>query len=130
MLAAAIDRFGGPEVLTIHELPVPTIGASEVLIALHSAGVGPWDTAIRQGWLSEGRADFPLVLGTDGAGTVAAVGPNVAGLAVGDRVFSYSWSNPKGGFYAEYVAVLHEIVLGTRLTAQEKADLTAFLRVL
>ncbi|WP_437306448.1 NADP-dependent oxidoreductase [Sorangium sp. So ce388] len=110
MLAAAIDRFGGPEVLTIHELPVPTIGASEVLIALHSASVGPWDTAIRQGWLPEGRADFPLVLGTDGAGTVAAVGPNVAGLAVGDSVFSYSWSNPKGGFYAEYVAVLDERV--------------------
>lgn len=81
---------------SLHELPVPTLGASEVLIALHTAGVGPWDADIRQGWLPEGRADFPLVLGTDGAGTVAAVGPNVSALAVGDSVFSYSWANPKG----------------------------------
>ncbi|WP_437306437.1 NADP-dependent oxidoreductase [Sorangium sp. So ce388] len=111
MLAAAIDRFGGPEVLTIHELPVPSLGASEVLIALDTAGVGPWDAEIRRGeLLPEGRVDFPLVLGTDGAGTIVAVGPNVAGLALGDRVFSYSWSNPKGGFYAEYVAVLDEKV--------------------
>lgn len=110
MRAAAIDRFGGPEVLTIHELPVPTIAADEVLIALHTAGVGPWDADIRKGWLPEGRADFPLVLGTDGAGTVAAVGPKVSGLAVGDSVFSYSWANPKGGFYAEYVAVIDERV--------------------
>ena len=46
MRAAALDRFGGPEVLTIHDLPVPTLDANEILIAVHTAGVGPWDAAI------------------------------------------------------------------------------------
>ncbi len=40
MRAIAIDRFGGPEVLTMHTLPVPVPGASEVLIAVHTAEVG------------------------------------------------------------------------------------------
>lgn len=111
MRAAAIDRFGGPEVLTIHELPVPELDASEVLIAIHTAGVGSWDAEIRAGWIpDDGEPHFPLVLGTDGSGRVAAVGSRVRRLHEGDEVYSYSWSNPKGGFYAEYVAVAAERV--------------------
>jgi NADPH2:quinone reductase len=107
MRAAAIDRFGGPEVLTIHTLPVPAIEANEVLIALDTAGVGSWDADMRAGWVpSGGRPRLPLVLGTDGAGIVAAVGGRIRRLAVGDKVYSYSFDNPKGGFYAEYVAVV------------------------
>lgn len=110
MRAAAIDRFGPPEVLRIHELPVPTVEANEVLIALHTAGVGSWDADIRSGWYPEGKPHFPLVLGTDGSGTVAAVGSRIRRFKPGDRVYSYSWNNPKGGFYAEYVAVVAEKV--------------------
>jgi NADPH:quinone reductase-like Zn-dependent oxidoreductase len=105
MLAAAIDRFGGPRMLSIHELPVPSVGPREVLIALDTAGVGVWDADMRGGWWPEGRPRFPLVLGTDGAGRVAAVGARVRRFKVGDRVWAYSFPNPKGGFYAEYVAV-------------------------
>src|ERR1700730_15763465 len=104
MQAAAIDRFGEPDVLTPHTLPVPTPDPGEVLIALDTAGVGPWDLDIRGSWYPGRRPRFPLVLGTDGAGTVAAVGSRVRRFAVGDKVYSYSWMNPKGGFYAEYVA--------------------------
>jgi NADPH:quinone reductase-like Zn-dependent oxidoreductase len=50
------------------------------------------------------------VLGTDGSGKVAAVGSRVRRLHVGDAVYSYSWNNSKGGFYAEYVAVPAERV--------------------
>jgi NADPH:quinone reductase-like Zn-dependent oxidoreductase len=93
MRAAAIDRFGGPEVLTIHELPVPEIDSNEVLTATHTAGVGPWDADIRY---PGGTSRFSLVLGTDGSGTVAAAGSRVRRLKVGDEVYSDSRDNPKG----------------------------------
>jgi NADPH2:quinone reductase len=106
MRAAALDRYGGPEVLSLHSLPVPVPEAGEVLIAVDTAGVGKWDADIRDGWSPSGRTShFPLVLGTDGAGLVAAQGARVRHVAVGDRVYSYSWDNKKGGFYAEYVVV-------------------------
>lgn len=105
MRAAAIERFGGPAVLEIHALPVPEIGTREVLIALHTAGVGGWDAEMRGGWWPFGRPRFPLVLGTDGSGTIAKAGSRVRGFKPGDRVYAYSFPNPKGGYYAEYVAV-------------------------
>ena len=110
MEAAAIDHFGPPEVLTLHVLPVPAVDAGEVLIALDTAGVGPWDADIREGWYPSGTPHFPLVLGVDGAGIVAAVGSRVRRLKVGDKVYSYSWANRTGGFYAKYVAVAAEKV--------------------
>jgi NADPH:quinone reductase len=105
MKAAAIDRAGGPEVITLHTLPVPQPAADELLIAVHTAGIGIWDADLRRRPGEITHSAFPLVLGTDGAGTVAALGAQVRGFKVGDRVYSYSWDNPHGGFYAEYVAV-------------------------
>lgn len=106
MKAAAIDRFGPPSVLKLHTLPVPEPGPSEVLIAVHAAGVGVWCTQIRDGsWKPSGRARFPLVLGTDGAGIVVARGKRVRRLAIGDRVWAYHYADGKAGFYAEYAAV-------------------------
>jgi NADPH2:quinone reductase len=105
MRAVAIDRFGPPSVLKLHTLPIPEPGAHEVLIALHAAGVGVWDADIRAGWWPQGRPKFPLVLGTDGAGVVAGKGSRVRRFGMGDRVWAYEFINPKGGFYADYVAV-------------------------
>jgi NADPH:quinone reductase-like Zn-dependent oxidoreductase len=110
MRAAAADRFGEPDVLRLHILPVPEIDASEVLIATHTAGVGRWDADMREGWWPDGRPPFPLVLGSDGSGTIAAVGSRVRRFAPGDAVYAYSFANPKGGFYAEFVAVAAENV--------------------
>lgn len=111
MRAAAIDGFGGPAVLKIQLLPTPTPDADELLIAVHTAGVGSWDADIRGGWWpGPGKPKFPLVLGTDGSGTVVAVGSRVRRFAVGDKVYAYSWMNPKGGFYAQYAAVAAENV--------------------
>jgi NADPH:quinone reductase len=105
MFAAAIDRFGGPDVITAHALPVPAVDAGEVLIAVDTAGVGRWDADVREGFFAGRKPHFPLVPGFDGAGIVAAVGSRVRRLKVGDEVYSYNWQNPKGGFYAEYVVV-------------------------
>lgn len=110
MQAAAIDRAGGPEVLTLHTLPVPVPAADEVLIAVHTAGVGVWDAGIREHPTEISHAHFPLVLGTDGSGLIAAVGAQVRGFTVGEQVYAYSWDNPQGGFYAEYVAVPARLV--------------------
>ena len=106
MQAAAIDRGGDPSVLTLHTLPVPKLDPQDVLIALDTAGVASWDASIRQDpdiW--EKHRHLPLVLGTDGAGIIAAVGSAVQDFKVGDAVYAYSFDNPKGGFYAQYVAV-------------------------
>jgi NADPH2:quinone reductase len=105
MRAAAVERFGGPEVLAVHDLPVPNPGAQEVLIALDTAGVGGWDASFRDGSSKSETKRMPLVLGVDGAGTVVAAGARVRRLAPGDQVYAYSYDNPKGGFYAQYVAV-------------------------
>ncbi|HEV8291062.1 MAG TPA: NADP-dependent oxidoreductase, partial [Tepidisphaeraceae bacterium] len=105
MRVAAIDRFGSPSVLKMREVPVPSIGANEVLIKIHTAGVGSWDVDIRGGWWPEGKPKFPIILGTDGSGTIVAAGGRVRRLKVGDKVWGYAWMSPKGGFYAEYIAV-------------------------
>jgi NADPH:quinone reductase-like Zn-dependent oxidoreductase len=110
MRAAAIDRFGPPEVLALHTLPVPKPGPHEVLIQLFAAGVGIWDAKIRAGEWAEDKERFPQVLGTDGAGIVAACGPSVERFRPWEEVWAYEYGNPKGGFYAEYVAVNAEHV--------------------
>ena len=96
MRAAAFDRGGGPEVLMIHQLPVPVPDVGQVLIAVHSAGVAVWEADFRQ-HPSE-RVRFPAVIGSDGAGTIVALGPDVHGFKVGDEVYGTA-----NGFYAEYV---------------------------
>jgi NADPH:quinone reductase-like Zn-dependent oxidoreductase len=107
MTAAAIDHYGGPEVLRPQVLPVPRPRNQEVLIRLESAGVGVWDAAIRSGELQLGEAKFPVVIGNDGAGTVVAVGKGVGRVRVGDRVYAYAY---RGGFYAQYVIVKQDDV--------------------
>lgn len=106
MRAAGVDKFGPPSAIKLHTLPVPRPGPQEVLVALNGAEVGGWDEAIRDGsWKVHKRTKFPFVLGTDGAGVVVAKGSRVRRYRVGDRVWAYEPGNPKGGFYAEYVAI-------------------------
>jgi NADPH:quinone reductase len=102
MKAAAIDRFGAPDVLRLHTMPVPKITSGQLLIRVRTAGVGSWDASIRDGTWAENR-DFPQILGTEGCGTVVAVGARVKRFEVGDEVFGFAY--PEGGFYAEYVAL-------------------------
>jgi NADPH:quinone reductase-like Zn-dependent oxidoreductase len=107
MQAQAIDRFGGPETMALRTIPVPELGADEVLIRVESAGVGVWDTFERDGGFAKlygGQAKFPYVIGSDGAGTVAAVGRDVKQFKEGDRVCGMSLATGNG-FYAQYAPV-------------------------
>jgi NADPH2:quinone reductase len=113
MRAVVIDSFGGAEQLHESQVPVPSPGSGQVLIRLEAAGVGSWDPFEREGGYAEMQGtspSFPYVLGSEGAGTVAAVGDRVTSRAVGERVFAASFLNPAGGFYAEYACVDAELV--------------------
>ena len=104
MKAVLIDRFGPPSVLKLRTVPVPRPGPGQVLIALESAGVGVWDASLRDGsWPARGKR-FPIGMGTDGAGIVAARGARARRFAAGDRVWACDYEN-EVGFYAEYTAV-------------------------
>jgi NADPH:quinone reductase-like Zn-dependent oxidoreductase len=110
------DRYGAPaDVLRLAEVPDPVPGRGEVLVRVHAASVHPdvWHVvagrpaALRV--MGAGlRRPKVRVPGTDMAGTVAALGPDVTALQPGDEVFGetvpgYGWKH--GGAYAEYVAV-------------------------
>src|SRR5260221_302415 len=126
MKAIALDHFGDRETMKLQMLPVPEVGPDEVLIHVEWAGVGQWDSFEREGGLAREfgiEAKFPYVLGSDGAGTLTAVGDRVKELKPGDRVYAFGFLNPKGGLYAEYAAVKADDVsrIPDELTIQHAA---------
>ena len=72
MRAIVIDRYGGPEVLTLREIPVPTVRPGDVLIRLRAAGVNPVDALIRSGAFPS--FPLPYIVGVDLAGDIIEVG--------------------------------------------------------
>lgn len=96
MNAAGLDKAGGPEVLTLHRVPVPTPKADEVLIQVHAAGVSVWEDDMRAHFSVRSP---PLIMGGEGSGTVVAVGSDVHDFKPGDEVYGMAGL----GFYAEYV---------------------------
>ena len=105
MRAAAFDHFGPPEVVHIELVPVPKLGAYDVLVEVGTTGVGVWDPEMVDGSFKVGKVRFPQVLGSDGAGTIRAVGDRVTRFSIGDRAYGWGFGNAKGGFYAEYAAI-------------------------
>jgi NADPH:quinone reductase-like Zn-dependent oxidoreductase len=108
MRAIAIDEFGGIEKMKPRKLPVPNVADDEILVRVDTAGVGVWDPFEREGGFAKEygvKVNFPLVLGTDGAGTVEKVGKQIRNLKPGDRVYGINLMSPKGGFYAEYTVI-------------------------
>jgi NADPH:quinone reductase-like Zn-dependent oxidoreductase len=87
MRAILVQQGGGPEVMTIRELPDPVPEYGEVLIRVRAAGVNRRDV-----WTRRGQFGIPaagLIPGSDAAGEIVAVGPGVQGWQVGDRVVIY-----------------------------------------
>jgi NADPH:quinone reductase-like Zn-dependent oxidoreductase len=114
MKAVQLHEFGGPEVLRYENAPRPTVSGNDVLVRVHAASLNPPDLYLRDGYRAlppEWQPDptFPLILGTDVSGVVAAVGNAVAGFDVGDEVYAmvrFPDALMSGsGAYAEYVRV-------------------------
>jgi len=98
MKAVYVEKTGGPENLIYGDLPKPEPAAGQALVKIAAAGVNFIDIYFRIGLY---KADPPIVLGNEGAGTIEAVGPGVNDLQPGDRV-AYAMSR---GSYAEYAVV-------------------------
>jgi NADPH2:quinone reductase len=87
MKAIRVHSFGGPEVLRLDEIDAPFPGPGEVVIDVRAAGVNPADTYMRNGTYAI-VPELPYIPGGDAAGIISAIGPDVAGYAIGDRVFA------------------------------------------
>jgi NADPH:quinone reductase len=104
MQAIQVQEYGGPEVLTPTELPTPEPGEGEVRIDLAATGVNFIEIYQRNGHYP---VTLPFVPGTEGAGTVSALGPGVDTVRVGERVASVDIR----GSYAEQALVAADRVM-------------------
>lgn len=108
-LAAAVEQFGDTRRLQVHAMPLPQPRAGQIVVQVGAAAVNPIDVRRRAGYGRKllglmGAARLPLVLGSDFAGTVCAVGPGVAGWREGDAVFGAKPPS-RQGTHATHVAV-------------------------
>jgi NADPH2:quinone reductase len=103
--AIQVHEFGGPGTMVLEELPTPSPGAGEILVKVAAAGINFKDTQFRSGLY---KGEPPVSLGTEGAGTVEAVGSGVTDVKAGDRVcwmYSTGHRPPPHGSYASHAVV-------------------------
>ena len=106
MKAIRVHEFGGPEVLKLEDVATPKPSGGEVPVRIHAAGVNPYDTYMRAGTYAV-KPTLPYTPGSDGAGTVEAVGEGVKKVRRDDRVYT---GRTLTGAYAEYALALEEQV--------------------
>jgi NADPH:quinone reductase-like Zn-dependent oxidoreductase len=107
MKAILCEQYGGPEVLSLDDVPVPRVGPNGVLVQVHASSVNPVDWKYRRGWLHAVRpVVFPVIWGCDLSGVVVEVGPAVTLFKPGDVVYGFKdgyVGKTYRGTYAEYV---------------------------
>ena len=103
MKAVRFDEYGGIDVLQVRDVEDPVPGPGQVLVAVKAAGINPGEIAIREGRLHERwPASFPSGEGTDLAGVVQSVAPDVTAFTAGDEVLG--WTEERAS-HAELVVV-------------------------
>jgi NADPH:quinone reductase-like Zn-dependent oxidoreductase len=107
MKAAYIEKFGGPEVLRVGDLPDPAAGPGQVVVDTVAASVNGADPKVAAGDYKQTK--FPLILGRDFSGVVSALGAGVEDLRVGDEVFGVLETG-RDGTYCEKIAVGANVV--------------------
>jgi NADPH2:quinone reductase len=102
MKAIRVHQFGGPQVLRLEEQADPVAGPGQVVVRLKAVGVNPVDTYVRSGKYPA-LPQLPYTPGSDGAGLIDSVGPNVGSARVGQRVFIGGTASGNGfGAYATH----------------------------
>ena len=105
MQAVRINRFGGPEVLEIAEIPTPVPGPGQVLVHVRAAGINFADTLMRRN-LYAVTPELPAILGSEIAGIVEEVAADVSGIEIGMRVACPLLVGGQHiGGYVEYIVV-------------------------
>lgn len=101
--AVRLESFGGPEVLTVQDVPAPQAGDGQIRIRVTAAGLNPMDWYMTADAATAARfgLSLPVGFGTDYAGVVDQVGAGVRDYALGDRVFGAALSRA----VAEFVVV-------------------------
>jgi NADPH:quinone reductase len=103
MKAIRFDHYGEPaDVLAMTEQPVPQPGAGQVRLKIRLSPINPSDLLYVRGHYSGVAPHFPSGAGFEGVGVIDAVGPEVEGLSVGQRVFA---RNSDGGNWSQYAVV-------------------------
>ncbi len=97
MRAIRVHEVGAPQVMRLEEVPDPKPAAGQVLVRVKAVGVNPVDTYFRSGIYAV-KMPLPYTPGSDAAGTIEAVGPEVTVFKPGDRVYT---SGTLSGAYAE-----------------------------
>jgi NADPH:quinone reductase-like Zn-dependent oxidoreductase len=105
--AVFIEKFGGADVLHYGEQPDPVAGAGEAVVDVAAASINAADWKMRAGEYAQ--ATFPLILGRDFSGVIAALGSGVDDLKVGDAVFGVLDAGREGA-YAEKLAIKAAII--------------------
>jgi NADPH:quinone reductase-like Zn-dependent oxidoreductase len=100
MLAVRVHEYGGPERLTLEDIPVPEPTSKQALVRVAAAGVGPWDALVRAGTSGVAQT-LPLTLGSDIAGVIERLDDTTAGIHAGDSVYGLTNQSFTGG-YAQY----------------------------
>jgi NADPH:quinone reductase-like Zn-dependent oxidoreductase len=99
-----IHRFGGSDVLSLDEVPLPELQNDEILLRIHAASVNPIDFKIRSGEFPPvDGSKLPYPMGRDASGVVERCGKQVDGVAEGDVIFAMSGIGY--GTYADYVVL-------------------------
>ena len=130
MKAYVLNEAGGVENLVLSEIEKPSVKADEVLVETKAISINPVDAKVRLVddvlTMILGTEDRPVILGWDIAGTVAAVGEEVSGFEVGDKVFGMVNFPGQGRAYAEYVAspANHLAKIPEKVTFEEAAATT------
>ena len=125
MKAAYIEGYGKAAALIVGERPEPELRERDVLIQVHAAGVNAIDNKIKAGEFKQILPyTMPLVLGCDGAGVVARVGPSVTRFRPGDEVYACV-DQTRIGTFAEAIAMDETMVARkpASLSMEEAASL-------